>query len=218
RRAAASGRRGVRSRWPAGVPSGRPSGAREGRPGPRGPSRRFGGQLAALRLRFLLVAGALERAAGLREEDIVERRLVHLQVLDLDAGAVEGPHDVGEISIAGPKPNRDALDRAAGVAEAAQDIGQLWGLLGVLWHRLDGRPADLRLQLRGRPLRHDVAVIDDPDTVGEDIRLLEVLGRQEDRHPVLAREPRDLFPESRAALDVEAGRRLVEEEHTRAVD
>jgi hypothetical protein len=46
-------------------------------------------------------------------------------------------------------------------------------------------------------------VVDDPDPVGEHVRLLEVLRGQEDGDAVLAREPRDLLPERGAALDVE---------------
>ena len=61
-------------------------------------------------------------------------------------------------------------------------------------------------------------MVDDPDAVGEDVGLLEVLGGQEDRDPVLAREPRHLRPERVAALRVEAGRRLVEKEDARLVD
>ena len=62
-----------------------------------------------------------------------------------------------------------------------------------------------------------MAVVDDPDAVGEDVRLLEVLGRQKDSDLVLTREPGHLVPKRGAALDVETGGRLVEEEHTGAV-
>ena len=61
-------------------------------------------------------------------------------------------------------------------------------------------------------------MVDDPDPVGEHVGLLEVLRGQEDGHAVLAREPGDLVPERAAALRVEAGRRLVEEEDARPVD
>ena len=47
----------------------------------------------------LLVAGALERAAGLGEEDVVERRLVQLQVLDPQALGIECTHDLGQVGI-----------------------------------------------------------------------------------------------------------------------
>ena len=60
-------------------------------------------------------------------------------------------------------------------------------------------------------------MIDDPDPVGEDIRLLEVLGGEEDRHSLLLHQPCDLFPQRRAALRVEAGGGLVEEEDPRPV-
>jgi hypothetical protein len=61
-------------------------------------------------------------------------------------------------------------------------------------------------------------VVDDPDAVGEDIRLLEILRRQEHGHAVLARETCHLVPERGPALDVEAGRRFVEEEDGGPVD
>ena len=79
-------------------------------------------------------------------------------------------------------------------------------------------PADLGLQRRGRALGDDLAVVDDPDPVGEQICLLEVLGREEDRDAVFPGEPGDLVPERAAALRVEPGGGLVEEEDPRAVD
>ena len=103
-------------------------------------------------------------------------------------------------------------------AEAAKQRAQPLELVGRLGHDLDGRLADLRLQLRRRALGDDPAVVDDPDAVGEHVGLLEVLRREEDGHALLAREPPDLVPERGAALRVEAGRRLVEEEDRRVVD
>src|SRR5213080_356942 len=47
----------------------------------------------------LLLGGALERAAGLGEEDIVERRLVQLQLLDLEVLAVERADDSGQVGL-----------------------------------------------------------------------------------------------------------------------
>jgi hypothetical protein len=61
-------------------------------------------------------------------------------------------------------------------------------------------------------------VVDDPDAVGEHVGLLEVLRGQEDGHAVLAARAGDLVPERRAALQVEPGRGLVEEEDPRPVD
>ena len=51
--------------------------------------------------------------------------------------------------------------------------------------------------LGGRALGDDVAVVDDPDPVGEDVRLLEVLRGQEDGDALLLREPADLLPRAR---------------------
>ena len=83
--------------------------------------------------------------------------------------------------------------------------------------RLERDAADLGLQRGRRALGDDVAVVDDPDAVGEDVGLLEVLRREEDGHAVLARQALDLAPQRAAALRVQAGRRLVEEQHARAV-
>ena len=80
------------------------------------------------------------------------------------------------------------------------------------------RPADLRLQRLRRALGDDVPAVDDPDPVGEDVGLLEVLGGEEDRHAALGYQALDLLPERRAALRVHAGGGLVEEEDPRTVD
>ena len=82
---------------------------------------------------------------------------------------------------------------------------------------MDAGAPDLGLQLGGRALGDDPAVVDDAHPVGEDVGLLEVLRREEDRDAVLACEARDLLPERRAALWVEPGGRLVEEEDARPV-
>jgi ABC-2 type transport system ATP-binding protein len=56
------------------------------------------------------------------------------------------------------------------------------------------------------------AAVDDRDPVGQDVGLLEVLGGEEDGHAA-ADELGDHVPHVRAAARVQAGRRLVEEEH-----
>ena len=48
---------------------------------------------------------------------------------------------------------------------------------------LDPLAADLRLELVGRAAGDDLAVVDDRDRVGELVRLLEVLRRQQQRRP-----------------------------------
>ena len=143
---------------------------------------------------------------------------MQLQLLDLEVLAVERADDSGQVGLTGAKPHRDAALGAARVAEAGEDRLEPLAVVGVGGNRLDRRTADARLQLVGRPLGHDLAVVDDPDAVGEDVGLLEVLGRQEDGDAVLARQSLDLLPECGAALDVQAGGRLVEEEDPRGVD
>src|SRR5688572_11044778 len=46
------------------------------------------------------LARAFQLAAGLGEEDVVERGLVHLQLGELHSGAVERPDHVGELGVA----------------------------------------------------------------------------------------------------------------------
>ena len=88
----------------------------------------------------------------------------------------------------------------------------------VLRDRLDARAADLVLQRLGRALGDDAAAVDDPDAVGEHVGLLEVLGGEEDGHAAVGREPLHLLPQRAAALHVEAGGGLVEEQDARPVD
>ena len=117
---------------------------------------------------------------------------------------VERAHDLRQCTVAVELHRERAGTRRRLGAEAAEQPAQPLELVGRLGHDLDGRLADLRLQLRRRALRDDPAVVDDPDAVGEDVGLLEVLRRQEDGDALLAREAPDLVPERRAALRVEA--------------
>ena len=82
-------------------------------------------------------------------------------------------------------------------------------------HRLAAQRA---LELLGRALDHDLAPADDRQPVGELVRLLEVVRRQEDRQRFAARQHAELLPHRRARLRVEPRRRLVEEQDLRRVD
>jgi hypothetical protein len=70
--------------------------------------------------------------------------------------------------------------------------------------------------LRGA-LGDDAPGVDDRHTVAELVGLLEVLGREEDRGPGGVDAP-DLGPDGQPRSRVEAGGRLVEEEHVGRVD
>ena len=72
--------------------------------------------------------------------------------------------------------------------------------------------APTTLQLVGRALGDDAAVVDDADPVRELVGLLEVLRGEEDRHAELVVEPAHLVPHAGPADGIEAGGRLVEEQ------
>ena len=148
----------------------------------------------------------------LAQKDVVERRGVELEVLGPERLRVERTHDIDEV-VAALEPDREAarvpLDRLAEVSERVDETPALVGVGGDHLHR---GPSDLRLQRGRRSLRDDVAVVDDPDPVGEHVGFLQILSGQEDRHVLFPRESGHLGPERVAALWIEAGRRLVEEE------
>ena len=72
-------------------------------------------------------------------------------------------------------------------------------------------------QLAARPLGPDPPLVDDPDAVAEPLRLLHVVGRVEDRHPLLA-EGLDARQDRVPALRIDADGRLVEDEQLRPVE
>ena len=76
--------------------------------------------------------------------------------------------------------------------------------------------AQIRLEPGRRPLAHDPAVVDDREPVTQLVRLLQVLGREEDGRAALV-DPAHLVPDREPARGVEPGRGLVEEQHLRLV-
>ena len=76
---------------------------------------------------------------------------------------------------------------------------------------------ELGLQLLGRSGRHHLAAIEDRQAGGELIGLLQVVGGEQDGQALLVGQALDLLPHFGAHLGVEAGRRLVQEEHLRPV-
>ena len=103
------------------------------------------------------------------------------------------------------------------VGERAQRRGGGLDVGGGLDDDLEPLAADHRLQLRGRAVRDGAAVVEHDDVVGERVGLLEVLRRQQHRRPARD-ELADHVPELAPRARVEAGRRLVEEEHGRVGD
>ncbi|BDZ59185.1 hypothetical protein GCM10025872_28420 [Barrientosiimonas endolithica] len=79
------------------------------------------------------------------------------------------------------------------------------------------RAAHLVLELVGRALGDDLALVDHDDVVGQPVGLLEVL-RGEQHGGAAAHQVGDDVPHVAAAARVEAGGRLVEEDHRRVGD
>ena len=131
----------------------------------------------------------------------------------MQVGAVEDAHDLGEFGLAAGELHGDAAAAVAPhLAEARQQLGEPVAALGLARRHLDARAADLRLEPARGPLGDDPAVVDDPDPVGQGVGLLEVLGGEEHGHALVVGQPRDLLPERAAALRVQAGGRLVQEQ------
>ena len=143
---------------------------------------------------------------------------LQLEVDDVDAVRIDRAHDVGRArGRPGAARRRHASWRAArrtarGTRRSAARSSSRPGIACTL-----GRPISA-FSSAGVPSATILPVVDDPDPVGEDVRLLQVLRREEDGDAILAPQAGDLLPERRPALRVEAGRRLVEEEDPRAVD
>ena len=81
-------------------------------------------------------------------------------------------------------------------------------------HKVEPLARHPGLERGGRPLCHDAAVIEEGDPVSQPIRLLEVLGRQQDRRP-RSGQVAHRVPQTQAAARIEAGRRLVKEQDGR---
>src|SRR5437763_8587117 len=129
-----------------------------------------------LSLHLRLLGGTFELASRLCQEHVVQRRLVELERLDLELRLVEHAHDVRQLRLAARQLHRHGpVTVAAWIAEPRQDLGEPVARVGVARGDLDARAADLRLELRGCALGHDVAVVDDPDPVRQHVRLFEVL-------------------------------------------
>ena len=83
--------------------------------------------------------------------------------------------------------SRTSVAVGAGLADERLGADGLEHVLdGALDADRDDVTGDLALQLVGRALGHDRAVVDDRQPVGQRVGLLEVVGRQEDRRPALA--------------------------------
>ena len=157
--------------------------------------------------------------AGQLEEDVVEGRSPHRDVVDPDPGVVQPLHGGGDRPLA--LGDRDPQHAPSSSGGCRGDLGQRRDrrlrLAGRLQRHLEALAADLVLQLVGGALGDHLAVVDHRDPVGEPVGLVEVLGREQHRRP-LGDPPFDRLPEPDPAARVEPGGRLVEEDHRRPRD
>src|SRR5688572_29161869 len=159
-----------------------------------------------------------ERSAGVPEEHVVEAGAGQGQGLGAESGTVEHADQVrdGDVALVDVEPDEIVLVARLAherlVANGLQD-----GFGGPVDADGDDVPGDLALQLVGGAVSDDLAVVDDRQPVGQGVRLLDVMGRQEYGRARFA-QTADLVPHPRSRLGIEAGGRLVEEEDRRSVD
>ena len=82
-------------------------------------------------------------------------------------------------------------------------------------HVVERRSAGLGLELGGRTRGDQAPAVEQPDRVGELVRLFHVLGGEEDRHS-FGEQLADDLPQVAAAARVQPGAGLVEEDHPRS--
>jgi hypothetical protein len=165
--------------------------------------------------------GFAEAASGVAQVDVVERRPRHRDGRHAHSRGVECRQHRGDARGAsvGTRAQRRTFEHDVVHTVNADERGGRPAVrlrLGEL--DLDRVTAQLGLELVGRALGHDEAAVDDRELRGEPVRLLEVMRGQEDRQAPFVGEARDLLPHRRPHLGIEAGRRLVEEEHPWPVD
>src|SRR3712207_18823 len=103
------------------------------------------GPILRLSLLGLGLSLALERAARLRQEDVVQARLVEPQVGDLEVSGVQGAHHVGEVAVVEADGHGAGLGRDL-PAEATQGLGDDITLRRVRGGSLDaGRSEERRV-------------------------------------------------------------------------
>ena len=180
------------------------------------------GHWADLLLILLAVVRLVFRdVPGQRQEHVVERRAAH----DISLTFTPAASSARTTSVASPseattgasirRPASGRGDRRGRERGERRRRGLGVGLVGQ--RDQQPLPADGRLELGRRPLGDDLAAVDDRDPLGEHVRLVEVLGGEQQGGAV-GDQLADDVPHQRAGARVEAGRRLVQEQHRRTAD
>jgi hypothetical protein len=153
--------------------------------------------------------------AGEGEEHLVQGRLVQGHVLGGDAGGAQPAQRLHERGWAiGRREHHPAAVPILGRLLAADPPQHLQGPGPVpLGHgHLQHRAAHPVLELVGGAFADQPAVVDDGDPVGQPVGLLQVLGGEQHRGAALD-QVADQPPEVAAAGRVQAGGRLVQQQH-----
>ena len=132
---------------------------------------------------------------------------------------VEPPHRLRDHprALAHRHAHGAVLEHGPLVGHLGQRGDRALGVGGILEAHLEPLAADAVLELVRGALGDHVAVVDDHDPVGEAVGLLEVLRGQQ--HGRAGRRARlDRLPHAQPRARVQAGRRLVEEQHRRPGD
>ena len=166
--------------------------------------------------RFPLFLGGVP---GQCQEYVVERRPPQGQPLSLHAGAVQAPDGLDQrLRAAAPDTHVDHPGLLVHMGLSLADPGDRLGRVGeavAIGHReLQHVPADPSLELLGGARGDDQTVVDDDDLVGQLVRLIQVLGGEQGRRPGRHQRPDDL-PHPQPGSRVQAGGRLVQEQHLR---
>ena len=142
---------------------------------------------------------------------------MHRDVVDADTGVVEASHPLCDASPATTQRQRQhtALALRAILGNRDERLYRGLGRGAVVERDLEPLAAHPVLQLVRGAFGDHPAAVDHRDRVGEPVRLVQVLGREQDggagRHAGL-----DRLPELEAAARVEPGGGLVQEDHRRA--
>ncbi len=145
-------------------------------------------------------------------------------VSDRDFLRIEAAQDLEQGRTAVGRVGAHALIEDRRATHAGDHPGNLERPIPALLERLISRDADRDdvradrgLQLRGTPLGHDLALIDDRDALAQLIGFFHVLGREEDRHLLFLVQAAQVLPHRVPRLRIEARRRFVEEEDARVM-
>ena len=162
-----------------------------------------------------------EPAARVVHEHVVERRALHRERLDRDAG---GRRHLEKRARSSPvrcwcvmRNTASCRDTPSTCGSASRRACQPSGTAeNVTSSRL--RPGNRRLQHRRRIERLQLAMVHDRDVVAEPVGLVHVVRRDEHGELALLLDVAQHLPHRHARHRIEAGGRLVEKEHARLVD